>query len=166
MKNRLLPAVLLASIALSCGEKKATEATPAVDPLNISYTVISTLPHETDAFTEGLTIHSNKVLESTGQNGKSWVAEVDPGTGAHNKKIVLDYDYESYKNHVTPQDAKDFFAALKQSDESQGYSITYNENKEIKPSQPPGTKSSYKQLLSIFLVLVLIISIVKITQRK
>jgi hypothetical protein len=83
-----------------------------------------------------------------------------------NKKIVLDYDYESYKNHVTPQDAKEFFAALKQSDESQGYSISYNENKKIKPLEPSGTKSSYKQLLSIFLVLVLIISIVKITQRK
>src|SRR5205085_556454 len=93
MKNRLLPAVLLASIALGCGEKKATEATTSVDPLNIPYTVISTLPHETDAFTEGLTIHNNKVLESTGQNGKSWVAEVDPGTGAHNKKIVLDNRY-------------------------------------------------------------------------
>ncbi|HTF21464.1 MAG TPA: glutaminyl-peptide cyclotransferase [Chryseolinea sp.] len=93
MKIRLLPAVLLALVALGCGEKKATEATTAVDPLNISFTVISTLPHETDAFTEGLTIHNNKVLESTGQNGKSWVAEVDPGTGTHIKKIVLDNRY-------------------------------------------------------------------------
>lgn len=91
MKYRLSPAVLLALIACACGEKKATETT--VDPLAISYAVISTLPHDTDAFTEGLTIHNNKVLESTGQNGQSWVAEVDPGTGEHNKKIILDNRY-------------------------------------------------------------------------
>jgi len=93
MNIRLLPVALLALIAFGCGEKKASESTASVDPLTISYSVISTLPHETDAFTEGLTIHNKKVLESTGQNGKSWVAEVDPGTGAHDKKIILDARY-------------------------------------------------------------------------
>jgi glutamine cyclotransferase len=33
------------------------------------------------------------VYESTGQNGKSWVAEVDPGSGSHDKKIILDDQY-------------------------------------------------------------------------
>jgi glutamine cyclotransferase len=51
------------------------------------------LPHNTDAFTEGLTINNGKVYESTGQNGKSWVAEVDPGSGTHDKKIILDSQY-------------------------------------------------------------------------
>lgn len=92
MNNRLLPAALIMLIVLGCGEKKTSETT-SVDPLNISFSVISTLPHEPDAFTEGLTIHNNLVLESTGQNGKSWVAEVDPATGNHNKKIILDNQY-------------------------------------------------------------------------
>ena len=92
MNNRLLPAVLLALIVMGCGDKKTTETT-TVDPLNIPFTVLSTLPHEPDAFTEGLTIHENRVLESTGQNGKSWVAEVDPATGTHDKKIILDNRY-------------------------------------------------------------------------
>lgn len=92
MNNRLLPAALLALVAFSCGEKKAAETT-TVDPLNLSYSVISTLPHATDAFTEGLTIHNNKLYESTGQNGKSWVAEVDVASGAHDKKIILDNRY-------------------------------------------------------------------------
>jgi glutamine cyclotransferase len=93
MNNRLLPAALLALTAFACGDKKASETTSAVDPLNISYSVISTLPHETGAFTEGLTINDKKILESTGQTGSSWVAEVDPGSGVHDKKIILDNRY-------------------------------------------------------------------------
>jgi glutamine cyclotransferase len=93
MNPRLLSAVLLALIVMGCGEKKASETTSAVDSLQISYSVISTLPHDTEAFTEGLTIHNNKIFESTGQNGKSWVAEVNAGTGAHDKKIILDSKY-------------------------------------------------------------------------
>ena len=93
MKNRLVPVIAIAAIAFGCGEKKTGEATSTADPLEISYTVIGTLPHEIDAFTEGLTVHNNKILESTGQNGKSWVAEVNPGTGEHDKKIILDNRY-------------------------------------------------------------------------
>ncbi len=93
MNTRLLPAVLLALIVMSCGEKKANVPANPVDTLRISYSVISTLPHDTEAFTEGLTINNNRIFESTGQNGKSWVAEVNPGTGAHDKKIILDNHY-------------------------------------------------------------------------
>lgn len=77
----------------ACSEKKSPETTAADDPLLIPFTVLKALPHDTEAFTEGLTIHDSKVLESTGQNGKSWVAEVDPGSGTHTKKITLDNRY-------------------------------------------------------------------------
>lgn len=80
-------------VILGCGKKEAAETTAAVDPLRISYSVINSLPHEPEAFTEGLTIHNNKLLESTGQNGKSWVAEVNPATGEHDKKVILDNRY-------------------------------------------------------------------------
>ncbi len=84
---------LLALLLASCGDKKAVESTSLVDSMAIPYSVLKTLPHNTDAFTEGLTIYGGKVLESTGQNGKSWVAEVDPGSGEHTKKITLDDRY-------------------------------------------------------------------------
>lgn len=84
-----LAVILLAA----CSEKKSPETTATADPLLIPFTVLKTLPHDTEAFTEGLTIHDSKVLESTGQNGKSWVAEVDPGSGTHTKKITLDNRY-------------------------------------------------------------------------
>lgn len=91
-----LAAVFIALITLviaSCSDKKQTESATSADPLLIPFTVLKTLPHDTEAFTEGLTIEDGKVLESTGQNGNSWVAEVDPGSGAHNKKIILDNQY-------------------------------------------------------------------------
>lgn len=64
-----------------------------VDTTLLSYTVISVLPHNPQAFTQGLLVHNNKILESTGQSGTSWVAEVNPGSGEHDKKIILDKQY-------------------------------------------------------------------------
>ena len=94
MRLHLTPAFLaLTVLTISCGEKKTADSEAPVDSLAINYTILKTLPHYTDAFTEGLTIHNNKVYESTGQNGKSWVAEVDPGSGSHDKKIILGDQY-------------------------------------------------------------------------
>lgn len=84
---------VFALVVVSCGEKKNSASESPVDSMAITYTILKTLPHNTDAFTEGLTINNGKVFESTGQNGKSWVAEVDPGSGAHDKKIILDSQY-------------------------------------------------------------------------
>lgn len=91
--NNIAALVTLAMIANSCGEKKSSDTESPVDSMAISYSILKTLPHHTDAFTEGLTIHNNKIYESTGQNGKSWVAEVDPGSGNHDKKIILSDSY-------------------------------------------------------------------------
>jgi len=85
--------LIIALLLLSCGGKKTGDSETKVDSLAIPYTVLKTLPHNTDAFTEGLTIYDNKVFESTGQNGRSWIAEVDPGSGAHDKKVILDNRY-------------------------------------------------------------------------
>lgn len=81
-------------ILSSCGDKKSSEAkTASVDTMTINYSVVSTLPHNTDAYTQGLIIYNNKVLESTGQKGHSWIAEVNPGSGNHDKKVTLDNRY-------------------------------------------------------------------------
>lgn len=84
--------LLLSVIWLACENKNKTEQTSKRDTLNIDYTVLTTLPHNQESFTEGLVIHNNKILESTGQND-SWIAEVNPGTGVHEKKIILDNRY-------------------------------------------------------------------------
>jgi glutaminyl-peptide cyclotransferase len=91
MKLRsILSAVILSTLVFACGETKKEEANTAPkDSTILSYSVLSVLPHDIEAFTEGLVIHNNKVLESTGQNGTSWVGEVNPGSGQHDKKITL-----------------------------------------------------------------------------
>jgi glutamine cyclotransferase len=77
----------------SCGDKANSESDPPRDTLSLSYSVISTLPHNSEAYTQGLVIYNNKVLESTGQKGHSWIAEVNPGSGQHEKKVTLDNRY-------------------------------------------------------------------------
>jgi glutamine cyclotransferase len=77
----------------SCGEKTSSDGEASADTLAISYSVISTLPHNSEAYTQGLVIYNNKILESTGQKGHSWIAEVNPGSGQHEKKVTLDTRY-------------------------------------------------------------------------
>lgn len=71
--------------SFSC-EKKEKEAASAPA---IGFSVVSTLPHDPTAFTQGLVIHQGKLLESTGQEGASWIAEVDVETGDSDKKVSL-----------------------------------------------------------------------------
>jgi len=94
MKNWIVRISVLGLVAAlaSCGGKKSEEAKKH-DSLNLSYSVINTLPHNTEAFIQGLVIYKNKIIESTGQNNTSWIAEVNPGSGEHDKKVVLDGRY-------------------------------------------------------------------------
>ena len=87
----LFTAVSSIFILNSCGDKQNNET--SVDSLAVSYSVLSTLPHNSEAYTQGLIIYNNKVLESTGQKGHSWIAEVNPGSGQHEKKVTLDNRY-------------------------------------------------------------------------
>jgi glutamine cyclotransferase len=77
----------------SCGDKSDGDDNASTDTLSLNYSIISTLPHNSEAYTQGLVIYNNKVLESTGQKGHSWIAEVNPGSGQHEKKITLDPRY-------------------------------------------------------------------------
>lgn len=58
----------------------------------IPYRVVKIFPHDDEAFTQGLVIHNERVLESTGLNN-SWIAEVDLETGQQNKKVELGKKY-------------------------------------------------------------------------
>ena len=62
-------------------------------PKLLKYTVINTYDHEVNAFTEGFEFYRDTLIESTGQNGKSYVAKIDYKTGKTIKKIDLDQQY-------------------------------------------------------------------------
>ena len=83
---------LMAILVLSgCGSKKSKENPAKVENL-IPYSILKIFPHDSKAFTQGLTIADGRLFESTGQAG-SWIAEVDIATGKQDKKIILDDKY-------------------------------------------------------------------------
>ena len=55
--------------------------------------IVSTLPHDTSYFTEGLEFYDSSLLESTGQYGPSKLLQLDPKTGKVLKEVKLGDKY-------------------------------------------------------------------------
>ncbi|MBX2944808.1 MAG: glutaminyl-peptide cyclotransferase [Cyclobacteriaceae bacterium] len=81
---------LIALLVPACSSRK--EATTDTNN-TIPYLIFKIFPHDTDAFTQGLVVANGKLIESTGQHGTSWIAEVEISTGKQNKKVLLDKEY-------------------------------------------------------------------------
>jgi len=81
------------TITVSSCNTRNTRDLSSSDSLELRYTVLKTIPHNTKAFTEGLVMYGSKVLESTGLNNQSWIAEVNVSSGEHDKKILLPEQY-------------------------------------------------------------------------
>ena len=60
-----------------------------IAPETLSYEVVSVVPHDVDAYTQGLQFTRGRLLESTGHYSKSSVREVDRKTGAVLKRRNL-----------------------------------------------------------------------------
>ena len=74
-------------------ETNITESASKIPIIN--YSVISTFPHDTTLFTEGLLVHNGKLFESTGSpeelpNTKSLIGIINLSTGKIDKKVELD----------------------------------------------------------------------------
>lgn len=85
--------LIILGMFISCDKSKNNEKPKEADVIAIRYEVLTTLPHDTGAFTEGLEIYKNRIFESTGNNGQSWVSEVNPTSGMSDKKIILSEEY-------------------------------------------------------------------------
>jgi glutamine cyclotransferase len=57
------------------------------------YEIVNTWPHDNDAYTQGLVFREGKLLESTGQEGRSSLRCVEPETGEVLKKINVPRPY-------------------------------------------------------------------------
>jgi glutamine cyclotransferase len=81
--------VLLAAVLTSCGgrEQACGEALPT--PERMVPEVVRTLPHATDAFTQGLLVRDGKIYESTGLDGRSSLRVLDLQTGAEQRRAAL-----------------------------------------------------------------------------
>lgn len=71
----------------------STEILPKNPPKNRTYTLIKTLPHSTDAYTQGLLFHNGFLYESTGQRGESSLRKVDPKNGSVIQQHALPAEY-------------------------------------------------------------------------
>lgn len=69
------------------------EVGSGITPKLLKYTVVNTYDHDVNAFTEGFEFFRDTLMESTGQNGKSYFAKIDYKTGKTYKKVDLDQQY-------------------------------------------------------------------------
>jgi hypothetical protein len=76
----------------SAGASSPVVAAPATPP-NYTVEVVRTLPHDRDAFTQGLVYLDGDWLESTGLNGKSTLRRVEVATGRVLKQVRVPSQY-------------------------------------------------------------------------
>ena len=98
--RRIAPGLLLAfsfsSFACQSGTvtNLPAEQTPANGPVPIyGYQVVHVYPHDPEAFTQGLVFHDGKLLESTGEEGRSSLRRVELETGKVLQKVDVPEPY-------------------------------------------------------------------------
>ncbi|MEO7412138.1 MAG: glutaminyl-peptide cyclotransferase [Opitutaceae bacterium] len=69
------------------------EAGGSTAPVNYSYEVINSWPHDRTAFTQGLVFRGDGFLESTGLQGRSSLRELDLKTGRVLKQVALPSEF-------------------------------------------------------------------------
>jgi len=93
MKKLFFPLVF--ACVLSCNDNKPDDPDlPHPDaPKSMSYSIIATYPHDTSAYTQGLTIYNGELYEGTGNYGFSSLKKVDIRTGKTLQEVKLDKQY-------------------------------------------------------------------------
>ena len=86
-------ALLIALAFSSCQPGKATRVESNGTIPNYTYEIVKVYPHDPDAFTQGLVFRDGKLLESTGEEGRSTLRRVDLDSGQTLKKVDLAPQY-------------------------------------------------------------------------
>lgn len=101
MIHRLFLLLLLITLIPACKNSSTNKETLTTPPKeekfipSIEYTITASLPHDTNAFTEGLVFYNEQLFESTGSpenlpSTRSVFGPVDPKTGKIDVKAELD----------------------------------------------------------------------------
>ncbi|HLG39524.1 MAG TPA: glutaminyl-peptide cyclotransferase [Chitinophagaceae bacterium] len=97
MKKILYTAILFVLISCNGGDAGNDPPSPPPDaPASITYSIVTSYPHDTSFFTEGLLIYKGDLYESAGDpdySGKSRLMRVDMKTGKVLQGINLDKKY-------------------------------------------------------------------------
>ena len=93
MRFAYFPFLFLCFGMMACNgndsEQSTTGGTASNTPI-LSYTIVAAYPHDTSSFTQGLVVHEGRLLEGTGNKGKSRLMEIDLATGRTIREIDLD----------------------------------------------------------------------------
>lgn len=81
--------VIAARLAWSCACLLAIFATPAVAVESLRVQVHGAIPHDVEAFTQGLLWWNGKLYESTGRRGASELRRLDPASGAIEQRVAI-----------------------------------------------------------------------------
>ncbi|MGN7781624.1 glutaminyl-peptide cyclotransferase [Mycolicibacterium sp. 22603] len=90
MMRALVVAVVMVGGGLFAPPQAQAEAVPVIVP-----TIVSTMPHDPGAYSEGLEFDGPALYEATGETGKSELRQIDPDTGAVLRSAPLPLDYWS-----------------------------------------------------------------------
>ena len=101
MRKRVaLVAPLAAALSISSAGQPAQKRPPVeapheerFAPVQMTYEVVASHPHDREAFTQGLVYRHGTLYESTGLNGRSSLREVDLETGAVRRRVDVDERY-------------------------------------------------------------------------
>ena len=93
MKKFLLAITILGFIACKNNDGEDTNKPDPNAPKIMSYSIISTYPHDTSSYTQGLLIYKGELYEGTGLEGKSKLMKVDVKSGKAIQSINLDAKY-------------------------------------------------------------------------
>ena len=69
------------------------DSSPGSSVAQLSYTIASSYPHDTSAYTQGLEFYKGQLLEGTGNYGKSKLLQTDLQTGKALRSVSLDSGY-------------------------------------------------------------------------
>jgi glutaminyl-peptide cyclotransferase len=132
--------IALASFKCKSGGKPDDPGvdTPSNAPKSMSYSIVSTYPHDTASYTEGLLIYNGVMYEGTGDpeyKGKSKLIRLDLKTGKAEKEISLAKEYfgegitilNDTVYQLTWKEKKVFVYTLKDFKKIKEFDVTYSE---------------------------------------
>ncbi len=93
MKKFLLAITIFGFIACKNNDGEDPNKPDPNAPKIMSYSIISTYPHDTSSYTQGLLIYKGELYEGTGLEGKSKLMKVDVKSGKAIQSINLDAKY-------------------------------------------------------------------------
>ena len=95
IKNAFFSVVIIGIGLLfsGCDPSKDTRTGSSSTPNTVGYEIVNTFPHDPGAYTQGLEFYNGKLLESTGEVGRSSLREVELATGSITRRVTVPPPY-------------------------------------------------------------------------